>query len=264
MYPFPPNTYPSAFNGFGERMLHSRIAVWSYLKNDYQIYQVNREDYPAIRLIPTNSERTYPFYFAVGPSDRQSRTFTLYRPRARIHSHVDMAIWHTGGWLCRKHTVNTMSGFVSLEPVIPILNVSEPMKLQWVGNVGLNTQGCEAFYSWVQFQTPTHTRPIIHNRIMLRSSVYWEEDTDASLTPTLPALPASPTPDPIPLFVAETLLEKAILMNDMCTISMEPFKKGEAVATSCFHLFQREALAEWRVKHTTCPVCKKECATTNC
>lgn len=252
-YPLSPHDFPSPFNGFGQRMLHPRVAIWSYLKTDYQIYQVNREDYPAIHLTPTNSDRTNPFYFAEGPSDNASRTFTLYRPRARIHSHVDMAIWHTGGWLCRR-TGN------QLEAAIPILNVSDPAKLVWVGNVGLCTEGCDAFTPWLQFQTPFFTRPIIHNRILARPSAHWdiEEDTAAE------AAAAKAIPDPVPLFVAETLLEKALMNAENCPICMDPLKKGDSVVTSCFHIFQKDALAEWHNKHTSCPVCKKECTITVC
>lgn len=245
-----PREFPSAFNGFGERMLHPRIAVWSHVKSDYQIYQIQREDWPAIRLIPINSERTSPFYFAEGPGDTQSRTFTLHRPRARIHSHVDMAIWHTGGWLCRKTQQQ-------IEPVLPILAVSDPGKLQWVGNVGLHND-TEEYRLWVHFQTPFFYRPIIHNRILLRNPM--RETQLHSVDIIAPPNEAVA----IPLFVAETLLEKAIAMGETCPIAMEPLEKGNATVTSCFHIFQAAALEEWCSKHASCPVCKKSCAMTKC
>ncbi len=244
-----PRSFPNVFNGNGHRMLLSRIAIWSIQKSDYQMYDVNRDDWPTVRLTPTQSDRTSPFYFAEGPHDTQSRTITLYRPRARIHSHVDMAIWHTGGWLCRLRGAN------QLDPVVPILAVSDPGKLIWSSNVGLH-RNTEAFREWVQFQTPFHHRPIIHNRIMARAS-RWEDEENAE-APTLP------TPDPVPLFVAETLLEKAVAAEETCPISMEPFAKGTVAVTSCFHIFQKAAIEEWREKHNSCPVCKKVCAITAC
>ena len=245
MNPRPPTEFPSVFNGHGMRMLDTKIAVWSPVKSDYQVYQVQREDWPAIRLIPINSERTSRFYFSEGQGDTQSRTFTLHRPRARIHSHTDMAIWHTGGWLCKNHH-NRMV------PVLPILTVSDPGKLQWVGNVGLHRETAE-FRDWVHFQTPFFYRPIIHNRILPRPTSRWEDEKE----------PAPPT-DPIPLFVAEALLEKAIAAEETCPISLEPLEKGAAAVTSCFHTFQAAALEEWCSKQTTCPVCKKTCAVTKC
>lgn len=224
-------------------MLHPRVAIWSVVKADYQLYDVNRDDWPVVRLTPYDSSRRTPFYFAEGGGDSQSRTITVYRPRARIHTHADMAIWHTGGWLCRKQGSH-------LDPVLPILCVSDPSKLIWVGSVGLVKEGCEAFREWVQFQTPFFHRPIIHNRLMARASRFEEPET--------------PTPDSLPLFVAEALLDKAVAAEEACPISMEPLQAGAATVTSCFHVFQREALAEWRTHQTSCPVCKKTCSTTDC
>jgi hypothetical protein len=240
--PQQPRSFPSAFNGFGDRMLHDRIAVWSHLRNDFQVYDVNRENYPAFKLTPTNTSRTDPFYFAEGPGDTQSRTFTLYRPRARIHSHMDMAIWHTGGWLCKR-------GRHHLEAVIPILAVADPAKLVWVGNVGLGTN-TEGFREWLQFQTPSFYRPIIHNRILARPVTEWEEDDTTS------------KPEPIPQFVAEALLAKST--GELCPITMEPLAAGNVSVTSCFHIFQKDAIEQWLAKNTTCPVCKKECSVTHC
>ncbi len=255
LYPRPPTEFPSVFNGTGRQMFPTnRIAIWSHLKSDYQVYAVNRDDYPAFRLTPTNTTRTNAYYFAEGPGDTRSRTFTLYRPRARLHSHVVMAVWHTGGWLCRRGNNNVLEG------VLPILSVSDPSKLLWEGNVGLFTEGCEQYYEWLQFQTPIHYRPIIHNRIPQRDSDHWIEDG----SPGSPTVPVAPTPTAVPLFVAETLTEKAILAGETCPISLETLQKGAVAVTSCFHLFQAEALAEWRTKHPSCPVCKKECAITTC
>jgi hypothetical protein len=245
MEPSHPVTYPSAFNGFGDRMLHNRIAVWFYSRNDYQVYDVNRENWPAIKLTPTNTSRTEAFYFAEGTGDTQSRTFTMYRPRARIHSHVDMAIWHTGGWLCKR-------GRHHLEAVIPILGVSDPAKLPWMGNVGLHRE-YESFANWLRYQTPFFYRPIIHDRILARPATEWEDDA------------AAPNkPEPIPKFVAEALLAKSVASAETCPIVMEPLTAGNTSVTSCFHIFQKDAIEEWLGKNTTCPVCKKECTLTHC
>jgi hypothetical protein len=232
-----PRDFPSVFNGFGRWMLPTRFAVWIPAKSDYQIYSVDRDDWPTIRLVPTATERTNPYYFASERADDRSRTFTLYRPRARIHSHIDMAIWHTGGWLCRKQGKH-------LEPVLPILGVSEPAKLVVDKSVGLHPS--PELEEWKEFQTLFFTRPIIHNRIV--------------------AIPKKPKeiPEEIPAFVAEALLEKAIASDQTCAISMESFEKEKCAATSCYHLFRREALQEWRKTHTDCPVCKQECSLTLC
>lgn len=218
-------------------MLPSPMAVWFPAKSEYQIYTVDRDEYPTIRLIPMLTGRTSPYYFASQRADDRSRTFTLYRPRARIHSHVDQAVWHTGGWLCKKHGN-------SLIPIVPILGVSDPSKLLVDKNVGIHSN--PEFEEWKEFQTLFFTRPIIHNRIV--------------------KIPKKSTeiPAEIPRFVAEALLEKAMASDQTCAISMEPFEKDKTVATSCYHLFRHDALQEWRKTHSDCPVCKQECSITLC
>jgi hypothetical protein len=38
---------------------------------------------------------------------------------------------------------------------------------------------------------------------------------------------------------------------------MEPIKKAAAAITSCGHVFQKEAIAEWMEGHDTCPECRQ-------
>ncbi len=232
-----PRSFPSVFNGFGRWMLPSRFAVWFPAKSDYQIYTTDREDWPAIRLTTTQTERTTPFYFASERGDDRSRTFTLHRPRARVHSHVDLGIWHTGGWLCRKQGSQ-------LIPIFPILAVSDPTKLIFANNVGLHKN--EDFLEWVDFQTPFFHRPILHNRIM-----------------EIPKKPAE-VPLEIPVFVAEALLEKFMVAGEVCAITLEPFARGNTAVSSCYHLFRRDGIMEWRKTHKECPVCKQICSLTFC
>ena len=85
-----PTTFPTIWNGFGPYMMPPRIAVWFHTRGDYQIYEINRNNYPAIVLTPTNTERTQPFYFVSVDEDAQSRNFTLYKPRARVHTHQQL------------------------------------------------------------------------------------------------------------------------------------------------------------------------------
>ncbi len=237
--PTSPSFFPSVFNGFGRRMIPDPVAIWLPAKADYQIYSVDRDEWPTIRLTPIDSARNSPFYFACEVGDSRSRSITVYRPRARIHSHVDMAIWYTGGWLCRRNKrTNTMI------PSIPILAVSDPGKLIVIRNVGIHSNS--DFLEWKEFQTPFFHRPIIHNRIV-----------------EIPKKPKE-IPDEIPRFVAEALLEKAIASEESCTITMEPLEKEKTAATSCYHLFHRDALQEWRKTHTDCPVCKQICSITLC
>ena len=140
---------------------------------------------------------------------------------------------------------------------MPLLAVSDPSKLPWGTNVGLRRDS-EAFQEWIEFQTPYFYRPIIHNRVVVRHTITrFDDESDA---PTAIA-------EPIPLFVAEALAEKAKTAAEVCPISLEPLnslQKGEIAVTSCFHLFQKQALESWHSEKKSCPVCKKSCAVTHC
>lgn len=224
-------------------MMPSLFAVWFPAKEDYQLFQINREEWPVHRFEESKPSRTSPFYFALDPDDdRQSRTITVYRPRARVHSHVQMAIWFTGGWLCKNRGGQMV-------PVVPILAVSEPTKLQYFGS-SIGVQVNMEFMEWKTFQTPFHYRPIIHDRIPEATrEVVREVEVVAK-------------PTPIPAYVAEMLLKKAQEEGQLCPISMDTLWEGRATVTSCFHVFDREGFQTWHDAHGTCPMCKQVCAAT--
>lgn len=61
----------------------------------------------------------------------------------------------------------------------------------------------------------------------------------------------------IPKHVVEALKRDAVAKGDSCPISMEDFTASSSLAvTSCFHLFQEEALTTWLQSNTSCPLCK--------
>ncbi len=252
---FPPRAFPFRFT-LGNR----KVAIWSYIKSDFQIFEVEYDAYPALQLKPIYTERARPFYFAAAPQhEAHSVALTVHRPRARIHTHSDMGIWFTGGWICRRQGTQ-------IEPVMPIWAVSDPAKLTWAGNVGIYRE-CEAFRDWVEMQTLVYYRPIIRNRRMFLappSAIHQLDSDDDEHAATAAPPTAQPAPQPIPQFVAEALLEKSVRNEETCPITMEPLVAGAVYVTTCFHVFEREAMDEWRTKHNTCPVCKAVCGVTAC
>lgn len=77
-----------------------------------------------------------------------------------------------------------------------------------------------------------------------------------------PPLPPSPTDDqrvplPIPEHVGKLLMDHARGTEDSCPITAVPFKEiSNLTVTSCFHIFDSQALNRWRQEHTSCPVCR--------
>ena len=44
-----------------------------------------------------------------------------------------------------------------------------------------------------------------------------------------------------------------------CPISYDPIVEETAAATTCQHVFRRDAIERWLLANTTCPVCREEC-----
>lgn len=63
----------------------------------------------------------------------------------------------------------------------------------------------------------------------------------------------------IPKFVRDIMKADAIRKNDICPISMTPFKScGKILLTNCFHMFEATSIEEWLKKSSSCPVCKQK------
>lgn len=60
----------------------------------------------------------------------------------------------------------------------------------------------------------------------------------------------------LPKFVADALIRDAVAAAAICPITMEPISADTAAVTSCFHVFDANAIAIWLADHHTCPTCK--------
>jgi hypothetical protein len=67
---------------------------------------------------------------------------------------------------------------------------------------------------------------------------------------------------PMPMHIADIIARDAVIRNEVCPITMENISLENYAVTSCFHVFDRDAIAIWRTTNTTCPVCKQECIVT--
>jgi hypothetical protein len=64
----------------------------------------------------------------------------------------------------------------------------------------------------------------------------------------------------LPKHVAEMIANDAVAREEVCPITMDPITLETCAVTSCFHVFERDALAMWHVANNTCPVCKQGCS----
>jgi len=81
--------------------------------------------------------------------------------------------------------------------------------------------------------------------------------------PQVPALPVRFVPlKPIPKRIAWLLAEEASKANEQCPILAEAISPITAAVTTCFHVFEHDAINEWFTRNpvnTKCPVCRDLC-----
>jgi hypothetical protein len=87
----------------------------------------------------------------------------------------------------------------------------------------------------------------------------WVAERAALLASQHGARGGAPPPAPVaPRHVLEILKQDAISKGDSCPISFTPFAEcGSITITSCFHLFETEALQTWLGTNRLCPTCKQ-------
>jgi hypothetical protein len=84
-----------------------------------------------------------------------------------------------------------------------------------------------------------------------------------------PAQVAKPKPQqtpltPIPKRIAMLIAEDACKKDESCPISMEVLTVDTMAVTTCFHVFNQDAIAGWFAQSDskTCPVCRASCEVT--
>ena len=151
---------------------------------------------------------------------------------------------------------------------IPLLIVDRPEVLPMVTmNELRTTQGSRAIYRiWRQRWDPV---VIAHEIDRLQEAI--DERRRRPRTPSPARRVGSaddtvqPQPQPqvgsvrshrLPKFVADALIRDAVAATATCPITMEPITADTAAVTSCFHVFDANAIAIWLADNHTCPTCK--------
>lgn len=80
--------------------------------------------------------------------------------------------------------------------------------------------------------------------------------------PVVPSAPVPSGPEGIPKRIARILALDYINTGDECPITMMPLDIDQTAVTSCYHIFEKGAIAEWMKSNTSCPVCKTSCSVT--
>jgi hypothetical protein len=89
--------------------------------------------------------------------------------------------------------------------------------------------------------------------------------------PAVPAVPALLPPpegppkypiDTIPQHIIRALLRDAVMQEEICPITNMELDVSNGAVTSCFHLFNRDAICKWLSmpgSRDKCPVCNCPC-----
>ena len=133
------------------------------------------------------------------------------------------------------------------------LSLFEDMKLRIQHETPRN------FPQWILYQTDdkVDTRFSTNVEKPVTVSIGIQTDITQIVTKTIPTNLTFEGSAPIPLFIAEALVIKAIQKEELCPISMNPYSECDSiVVTNCHHCFDEDSLDEWRQTHSDCPVCK--------
>jgi hypothetical protein len=63
----------------------------------------------------------------------------------------------------------------------------------------------------------------------------------------------------IPKRIAQVILEDAVNKGEVCPITMDDISIDTSKVTSCFHIFDGDAITTWLSRKAECPVCKETC-----
>jgi hypothetical protein len=90
---------------------------------------------------------------------------------------------------------------------------------------------------------------------------------DPNTVPTLwtvyPPIQAQPQPnvvtnaEPLPKRIAWLVAEDASKKGETCSITLDPISPITASVTSCYHVFDKDAIQKWLLTNPLCPMCKK-------
>lgn len=115
------------------------------------------------------------------------------------------------------------------------------------------------FPQWILYQTDDKVDTRFSTNVERPETVSIGIQTISAptVTKTIPTNLTFEGSAPIPLFIAEALVIRAIQKEESCPISINLYSECDSiVVTNCYHCFDEDSLDEWRQTHSDCPVCK--------
>jgi hypothetical protein len=153
---------------------------------------------------------------------------------------------------------------------IPLLNMEHPEYLPTTMVNEMRTVPCTRIIhrSWRQRWDPEYVAREIENLQTAVEEARHRRHRDRTPSPPRPIAGDGGAPaavgsadavvrsQSLPKFVADALIRDAVAAAATCPITMEPITVATAAVTSCFHVFDANAIAIWFTNNHTCPTCK--------
>jgi len=234
-YPSPMTSNPQIWGHNYKTFLYPIFAVYFEKQKRFGLYRVRVADAYHI-LEPYRTERPTPYFLHKmgNPSDIPAEVYT-------VKAQFSFCTWFDGAWLCRK-------AGTAMSPILPI------MKLTNFPNNCKYTK----YYSTAIYQSPAALEWVRQHesadKALLRAACAMALPIPYRVVSARATVPSS-----LPKFVATLLIEDAIREKKDCSITMEPIAAAAATVTSCYHVFDKDAITTWLSTNKTCPVCKQEC-----
>jgi hypothetical protein len=233
VYPLPMTANPRLWGTDFKTFLFPFFAVYFEKQNRFCLYRIKVAGKYHI-LEPYRTERTDPYYLnpTGNPSNHPLEVYS-------VKSQFPFCIWFQEAWLCRKNGPR-------MSPVIPVMKLTN----------FINNCKYTKYFSTTVYESPAAIEWFRQYKTIDKSMVRLATDIALPI-PHEPVLAAEP--HPIPVFVSTLLIEDAIAKKQDCSITMEPITATTATVTSCYHVFDKDAIRQWLGTNKTCPVCKQKC-----
>jgi len=234
VYPEPMISNPAIWGTDYNSFLYPIFAVYFEKQNRFGIYHVRvANEYHIIK--PYKTERTDPFYFHATGSPA-NHPLEVYSVKAQF----SFCIWFQQGWLCKKNGTR-------MAPIFPVMKLTNtPTNCKYSKYFSTTVYKSPIALEWID-RYKSIDKLQIRLAIQIALPIPYAPVFSKAIIPTIPA------------FVTSLLVEDAIKKKQDCPITMEPITKELARVTSCYHVFDRDAITTWLIAHTTCPVCKQTC-----
>jgi len=236
VYPNPMTSDPGIWGRNYKSFLYPIFAVYFEKQNRFCLYRVRVAESFHI-LEPYKSERPDPFYLHSMGNPANSPTDVYVAP-----AQFSFCIWFQQAWLCKRNGTG-------MSPIFPVMKLTNCAK-----NCHYNK-----YYSTSVYESPAALEWAAQVRTTDKS-IYRIALNLAKPIPYTYSSSSKAVSPPLPAFVRTLLVEEAISKKQDCPITMEPITKESATVTSCYHVFDQDAIASWLTTHSTCPVCKQTCS----